>query len=80
MAIWNIERLRLNSKKRVQFRQDEFDVCQIIEELKHKQQELEKLLLKNKLSKETKESFESDLNAIQKQIAILKRKTLEPLE
>jgi uncharacterized protein (TIGR02646 family) len=80
VAIWNIERLRLNSKKRVQFRQDEFDVCEIIDELKRKQQELEKLLLKNKLPKKTEESFESDLNAFQKQIAILKRKTLEPLE
>lgn len=80
VALWNIERLRLNSRKRIQFRQDELEVCKIIEKLNLKHQELEKYLISQKLTKKSRESLENDLSAIQKEIAILKRKTLEPLE
>lgn len=80
VALWHIEKLRLNSKKRIQFRQDELYVHQIIDELNRKQQELEKLLVNNELSKKARIAFENNRSANQKQIDILKRKTLEPLE
>jgi hypothetical protein len=80
VALWNIERLRLNSSRRVQFRQDELDICKMINELNHKQEELKKHLVSKKLTEISRESLENDLSAIQKHIAILKRKALEPLE
>jgi HNH endonuclease len=80
VALWNIEKLKLNSKRRIQFRQDELDVCEIIAKLNSQQEELEKLIVNNILPEKSKESAEKDLNDIRKQIAIFKRKTFDPLE
>jgi hypothetical protein len=80
VAIWNIERLRLNSKKRIQFRQDEFLICEIIDELSRQQQELQNKLVRKGLSEESRESIKINISANQNKIDALKRSKLEPLD
>lgn len=80
VALWNIERLRLNSKKRILFRQDEQVVCEIIDELIQQQQELQKVLDRKKLSDTSTESIKNNVCEIQKKIDALKRSKLEPLD
>lgn len=80
VALWNIKRLRLNSPKKLQFREDEADACEIINNLTLNQEELEIILSYDKLSVYSRRSAEKDLKNIQKNISILKRKTFEPLD
>ncbi len=80
VALWNIKRLRLNSPKKLQFREDEADVCEIINNLTFKQEELKIILSCDKLSAYSRRSAKEDLKNIQKNISILKRKTFEPLD
>ena len=79
-ALWNIKRLRLNSRKRVQFREDEADIREIVNDLELKEKELIEILKKNKLSENSRKSAQEDLKNIQKEISILIRKTFEPLD
>jgi hypothetical protein len=78
-ARWNIVRLRLNSSRKLNIREDEKVFLEMLVDLSQRESELKKIMLKNDLPLDERNIVESSLQKIQREKISLQRH-FEPLE
>lgn len=80
VAKWNIEKLRLNSKKKIDIRKTRDFFLKIIEELMEKKKRFEIALTDNKLCQSDFKEIKNQIDELNRQINLYKFKILTPLE
>lgn len=80
VAGWNIEKLRLNSKKQIDVRDARALFLKMVEELSEKKERVESALVNHKLNQSDFKEVENQIGELNRQINLYKFKILTPLD